>query len=127
MQIRLLFGITLTVVLTLQAAFSQAAAESVLLNQSSAAATAKAGSALGSALNSGGTKLGNQIQNATQPKPGSKVVTQTTKGTSQTRHIAKATGPTAKKSASNAASMVTSIQGGRVTHSSEAAAAPPHN
>jgi hypothetical protein len=73
MKTRILVGMTLTLALVvLQAsAFGQAAAESVLLNSGSAAATAKAGSALGSALNRGSKQLAGRVpQPVAQPAPG---------------------------------------------------------
>ena len=127
MPARILIGAILTALLAVSAAFPQAAAESVLLNQSSATATAKTGSTLGHALNSSGNKLGNQIQSLTQSKvvTTSKVVTHTQRA-SQTRRVVSAKTPAgAAKPPSNNASMITSVQGGRVTHSSPAA--PSHN
>jgi hypothetical protein len=69
----ILLGLTFTLALVvLQAsAFGQAAAESVLLNSGSAAATTKAGSALGSALNHGSKQLAGRVpQQVAEPAPG---------------------------------------------------------
>jgi len=66
MRVRILLGILCTVLLGVRAAFPQAAAESVMLNAHSAAATTKAGSVLGDALNKASSNLGRQIQ--TVPK-----------------------------------------------------------
>jgi hypothetical protein len=73
MNRRILLGMifTLALVVLQASAFGQAAAESVLLNSGSAAATAKAGSALGSALNRGSKQLAGRVpQPVAQPAPG---------------------------------------------------------
>ena len=62
MRTHFLAGVTLTIFLGAQAAYPQAAAESVLLNGNSAAATAKAGTSMGNALNRAGSKVGSQVQ-----------------------------------------------------------------
>jgi hypothetical protein len=70
---RVLLGLTFTLAfVVLQAsALGQAAAESVLLNSGSAAATAKAGSALGSALTHGSKQLAGRVpQQVAQPARG---------------------------------------------------------
>src|SRR5579859_3458900 len=113
MRARILFGVVFVVLLGVRAAFPQAAAESVLLNSNSAAATSKAGSVLGNALNKAGGNLAAKIQ--TVPK------STATSGTIQhaqapkTRSAAPAT-PTVSASAggsSASGSMITSIQGAR--------------
>jgi hypothetical protein len=128
MRARILTGITLTLLAAVPVAFSQAAAESILLNQSSATATAKAGTSLGNALNKAGGQLGGQIQSI----PQSKVVTaprlgaQTSQHATQTRHLAQAKAPAVPaKSAGSGGSMITSVQGGRVTRPSPASPATP--
>ena len=127
MRARVVIGITLLILLSGTAAFAQAAAESVLLNQHSAAATAKAGTALGNALNKAGSQLGGQIQNI----PQSKVVTtprlgaQTAQQATQTLRVAQAKAP-AVATKSGGSSMITSVQGGRVTHSAPTTAPPSH-
>ncbi len=122
MRARVLIGITLLVLLAVPAALSQAAAESVLLNSNSAAATAKAGTSLGNALNSASGKLGGQIQNI----PQSKTVTHRALGVhktqtaSQARQVAQAKNPPLATKPASGGSMITSVQGGKVTRS-----APP--
>jgi hypothetical protein len=81
MNRRILLGMifTLALVVLQASAFGQAAAESVLLNSGSAAATTKAGSALGSALNHGSKQLAGRVpQQVAQPAPG-----QTSPGTAR--------------------------------------------
>jgi hypothetical protein len=92
------------------AAFPQAAAEAILLNGSSATAVAKAGTVLGNTLNRTNSRISGDVQTL----PQSKVITHTKKPALQAqRHLhAPATITT------NEASMITSIQGGRVTYSS---------
>lgn len=127
MRARILIGIIL-VILATTAAFAQAAAESVLLNQSSAAATAKAGTSLGGALNRASSSLGGQVQNI----PQSKTVTHTavvghkTQNAAQPRQVARTKNPppVGAKPASGG-SMITSVQGGRVTHATQATPATP--
>src|SRR5712691_1261204 len=64
---RVLWGLTLTLVLTLVCipTFAQAVAESVLLGAGSSTATVKAGSALNSALNRGSKQLAGRVQRHT--------------------------------------------------------------
>jgi hypothetical protein len=72
MNRRVLWGLTLTLVLTLvrTPTFAQAVAESVLLGAASSTATVKAGSALNSALNQGSKQLAGRVQRHTlQPVP----------------------------------------------------------
>ncbi len=71
MKRRVLVGMVLPLSLAFlqPSAFAQAAAESVLLNANSAAATAKAGSALGSTLNRAGKQIGERVQQTVQPAP----------------------------------------------------------
>src|SRR4029077_7450057 len=61
----LLLGIALIAVLTPLPAFTQAAAESALINSLSSSSTIKAGSALNQALNQGSAQLGARIQERT--------------------------------------------------------------
>jgi hypothetical protein len=128
MRVRVLIGITLLVLLAVPAAFSQAAAESILLNSNSAAATAKAGTSLGNSLNSAGGKLGGQIQNIPQSKSAthSGVVVHRTQTASQTRQVAQTKNPppVGAKPASGG-SMITSVQGGRVTRPPQATPVAP--
>ncbi len=121
MRTRVLIEITLLVLLAVPAAFSQAAAESILLNSNSATATAKAGTSLGNALNSAGSKLGGQIQNIPQSKTvtHTSVVVHKTPTASQPQQLAQTKNPPPAKPASGG-SMITSVQGGKVTRS-----APP--
>jgi hypothetical protein len=116
MRVQILGVILFTFVLAVGAAFPQAAAESVLLNGNSATGTAKAGTVLGNTLNKTSNRIAGQIQTV----PQSRVVTHSSKRATQSpshRHA-----PVA--ASANGASMITSIQGGRVTHSS--AASPPN-
>ena len=107
------------ILLAVGAAFPQAAAESVLLNGNSATAAAKAGTVLGNTLNKSSNKIAGQIQTV----PQSKVVTHTSKrATKSPRHLLAPAPATA-----NGAPMITSIQGGRVTHSSATPTPPPPN
>jgi hypothetical protein len=62
---RLLLGMGLIAVLTPLPAFTQAAAESALINSLSSSSTIKAGSALNHALNQGSAQLGARIQEQT--------------------------------------------------------------
>ena len=96
--------------------FSQAAAESVILNSNSAAATAKTGSTLGDALNTAGGNVANRITTVTKgsvaqptsPNRGVKPVV------SHTAQNSSATSSTATKPSSAASSMIRSIQGGQL-------------
>jgi hypothetical protein len=117
MRTRILLGIMVTVLLGLRAAFPQAAAESVILNAHSAAATTKAGSVLGDALNKAGHHIAGQIQ--TVPKATSvsgKVqhvqAAKTRPAGAASAPVAGAAPSTSGKSASGK-SMITSIQGAR--------------
>jgi hypothetical protein len=103
--------------LAVRPALPQAAAESVLLNGHSATATAKAGTVLGNALNKTSNKIAGQIQAV----PQSKIVTHKAQRApqAQSHPPAPATTP-----ANAGASMITSVQGGRVTHSSTTPATP---
>ena len=113
MRAYILSVILFVLLLAVRVAFPQAAAESVLLNGNSATATAKAGTALGNALNKTTNKIAGQIQTV----PQSKVVTHKTQRAAQVQSHPPATATAPSKGTS----MITSIQGGRVTHSS----APP--
>lgn len=128
MRARILIGIALLLILSASAAFAQAAAESILLNSNSAAATAKAGTSLGNALNSAGGKLGGQIQNIPQSGTGApaKVVVHRSQPAGQRQQLAQAKNPPAAgtKPASGG-SMITSVQGGRVTRPTQPTPAAP--
>lgn len=121
MRVHILAGITLTIFLGVQAAYPQAAAESVLLNSNSATATVKAGSALGNALNKASGKLGNRVQRTVAEPSGINVIIERTPRTPATPAPAAAT---TTKPATTGGSLITSIQGGRVTRSSPASDAP---
>jgi hypothetical protein len=119
MRARILLGVMFTVLLGVRAAFPQAAAESVLLNAHSAAATTKAGSVLGDALNKASSHIAGQIQ--TVPKATATTVSGKVQHVqaAKTRPAGAATAPVAAsptsasgKSASGK-SMITSIQGAR--------------
>ena len=92
------------------AAFPQAAADAMLLNGSSASAVAKAGTVLGNTLN----KTNSRISGEVQTLPQSKVITRTKKPAVQAQSHLHAPATITR----NEASMITSIQGGRVTYSS---------
>jgi hypothetical protein len=121
MRARILLGIMFTVLLSVRAAFPQAAAESVMLNAHSAAATAKAGSALGDALN----KAGNNVAGKIQTVPKSTTVNDKVQHVqaAKTRPTGAATAPASASGTSVSAkpasgtssgtSMITSIQGAR--------------
>ena len=119
MRVHILAG-TLFLLLGVDAAFAQAAAESVLLNGSAATAAAKAGTVLGNNLNKAGSKTAGQLQ--TVPK--SRVVVHPSKPATHSTNRPTAPTAPAAPTVANRAPMVTSIQGGRVTHSS-AAHTPP--
>ncbi len=112
-----LAGITLVLFLGVQAGYPQAAAESVMLNSNSATATVKAGSTLGDALNKASNKLGNQVQKTTVEPSGVSVVIERTPRTPAATKPAPATA----KPASSGGSLITSIQGGRLTRGSSTA------
>jgi hypothetical protein len=124
MRTHTLAGITLTIFLAAHfagapAAHAQAAAESVLLNSNSAAATTKAGTSMGNVLNAASSKLGNQVQKTT----GQGRSIQTRGGKVTVVHHPKTpvqTPAAATKPATNSGSLITSIQGGRLS-----SAAPP--
>jgi hypothetical protein len=75
LQMNRLVLVAMTFIVTLvvlqASAFAQAAAESVLLNGASSAATVKAGSHLGSALNQSSKQLAGRVEQQTQPTAGS--------------------------------------------------------
>jgi len=119
---RILLGIMFTVLLGVRAAFPQAAAESVMLNAHSAAATAKAGSVLGDALNKAGSNLGRQIQTVPRSSTANVKIQHVQPRKTQTAAAATAPvvasgAPSSGKSASGTSasgtSMITSIQGVR--------------
>ena len=119
---RILLGIMFTVLLGVRATFPQAAAESVMLNAHSAAATAKAGSVLGDALNKAGNNLGRQIQTVpksttanlkiqhVQPRKTQTAPAATTLGSASG---APSSGKSAPGTSASGASMIKSIQGVR--------------
>lgn len=117
MRARILLGIMFTVLLAVRTAFPQAAAESVMLNAHSAAATAKAGSALGDALNKASNHLAGKIQ--TVPKSTSVNAKVQHVQAAKTRPASAATAPVAGSGTSasgkpaSGTSMITSIQGAR--------------
>lgn len=117
MRVRILLGIMFTVLLGVRAAFPQAAAESVMLNAHSAAATTKAGSALGNALNKASHNIAGQIQ--TVPKATSVSGKVQHVQAAKTRPAGAATAPVAAFGTSasgkraSGTSMITSIQGAR--------------
>ncbi|MGB9203539.1 MAG: hypothetical protein WCB94_06125 [Terriglobales bacterium] len=117
MRTRILLGVMFTVLLGVRAAFPQAAAESVMLNAHSAAATTKAGSVLGDALNKAGNHIAGQIQ--TVPKATSVSGKVQHVQAAKTRPAGAATAPVAGSGTSASAksapgkSMITSIQGAR--------------
>ena len=119
MRAHILYVTLFVLLLAVSAAFPQAAAESILLNGNSATAGAKAGSVLGNTLN----KTNNRIAGQIQAVPQSKAVIHTSKPAAQSRGNVHA--PTT--ATGNGASMITSIQGGRVTRPSTGPAAPAHN
>lgn len=124
MRVPILAGITLTIFLGVQAAYPQAAAESVLLNSNSATATVKAGSALGNALNKTSGKLGNRVQRTVTEPSGVNIVIERTPRTPATPATPPPAAATTTKPATTGGSLITSIQGGRVTRSSPASDAP---
>ncbi len=107
--------VVLSVLISAPAAFPQAAAESVLLNSNSATATAKAGTTLGNALNKTSDDLAGRIEKY----PRAKVIVHKKYRAPQSQPQTPPAAPTVAKA--GGASLITSIQGGRVTHSS----APP--
>lgn len=124
MRAHFLAGTTITILLAVQAAYSQAAAESVLLNSNSAAATVKAGTSIGNALNKASGKLANQVPTAVNhPKrtqsSGVNVVIERTP-----RTAAPATAATTTAKPATSGTMITSIQGGHITRPAVAATAP---
>lgn len=116
MRANILSVTVFVLLLAVRAALPQAAAESVLLNGNSATATAKAGTVLGNALNKTSNKIAGQIQAVPQPKIATHKAQRATQA--QSHPPAPPTAP------ANGASMITSVQGGRLTHSS-ATPAPP--
>lgn len=121
MRAHILAGITITILLGAQAAYSQAAAESVLLNNSSATATVKAGSGIGNALNKASNKLRNQVQQ-TIAEPSTMTVK-----IERTPRIpanpASAVAPATKPAPATGA-LIISIQGGQLKRSPDATSSP---
>ncbi len=116
MRPHILAGVVLTVLLLIQAAYPQAAAESVLLNSNSATATVKAGSALGKALNKASSHTSTQVQRTVAPSGMS--VTIERKPRTPAPPAAKPEPPSSSpKPASANGPLITSIQGGHVTRS----------
>src|SRR5262249_3795432 len=96
-------------------AFPQAASEWVLLNESSAAASGKAGTVLGNGYNRLGSKIAAHASKVQQTEP----VIHTKKRIGPSLHHFR--GPTI----TNTPSMIISIQGGRAVRSSSTAGLPP--
>jgi hypothetical protein len=117
MRARILLGIIFTVLLSVRAAFPQAAAESVMLNAHSAAATTKAGSVLGDALNKASNHVAGQIQTAPKSTTVTGKIQHVQAAKTQPAGAATAPGSAAGKPAAgkpaSGASMITSIQGTR--------------
>jgi hypothetical protein len=112
MRACILLGIMFTVLLSVRAAFPQAAAESVMLNAHSAAATTKAGSVLGNALNRASNHIAGQIQTVPKATTVSGKVQHVQ--AAKTRPAGAATGPgSASGKPAAGTSMITSIQGAR--------------
>ncbi|HEX8926124.1 MAG TPA: hypothetical protein VF786_10050 [Terriglobales bacterium] len=118
-----LAGVVLTVFLGIQAAYPQAAAESVLLNSNSATATVKAGSALGKALNKASSNLGNQVPRTVAPS-GMSVTIERKPRTPAPSAATPAPPTSSSKPAAASGSLITSIQGGHVTRSAPALSEP---
>jgi hypothetical protein len=121
MRANILAGVTLTIFLGVQAAYPQAAAESVLLNSNSATATVKAGTSLGNSLNRASGKLGNQVQQtvnhaAVQPSRSQQASGVNVK-IERTPRTAAAPQPSATGN-----SLITSIQGGHIVRPSATSA-----
>ncbi|HKS72017.1 MAG TPA: hypothetical protein VJQ82_02395 [Terriglobales bacterium] len=110
MRVRILPVVLFVLVLGVDIALSQAAAESVLLNGNSAAVAAKAGTVLGNTLNESTHTTAGKIQTVGR----SKAVANRRGTGSQTPLQTPSTG------SGKGASMITSIRGGRVTSSSTA-------
>jgi len=122
MRAQILAGFTLTIFLGGQAAQAQAAAESVLVNSNSAAATAKAGTSMGNALNAASGRLGNQVQQTIPHRhpvqSGVRVKIERTP-----RTVAQASSAAAKP-ATTGGGLITSIQGGHLSSAMPPPAAP---
>jgi hypothetical protein len=111
MRAHILAGITMTVLLGAQAAYPQAAAESVLLNSNSATATVKAGSSIGNALNKASNRLSNQVQQTVaEPSAMTVKIERTPRFPAKPASAA----ATATKPAPATGSLITSIQGGQL-------------
>jgi hypothetical protein len=119
MRTRILLGIMFTVLLSVRAAFPQAAAESTLLNGHAAAATTKAGSALGNALNKASNNLAGKIQTVPKSTAANGTVQNVPAPKTQPAGAATAPGSPSGTSASGkekttaGTSMIKSIQGTR--------------
>lgn len=122
MRASILAGVTLTIFLGVQAAYPQAAAESVLLNSNSATATVKAGTSLGGALNKASGKLGNQVQQTVTRPTAPPSRPQQTGGVNvkieRTPRIPVPATAAAPKSGTTGNSLITSIQGGHMARPS---------
>jgi hypothetical protein len=107
-------------------AHAQAAAESVLLNGHVGVAGAKAGTAMGNSLSRATSGLAGQIQNV----PHANVTVHSAPRTTPSPRNSSASSTTvtaAHAPSTNGGSMITSIQGGRVTRPSVSSPAPQHN
>ena len=128
MRAHTLAGITLTIAIFAggQAAYAQAAAESVLLNSNSAAATVKAGTAMGNALNGASNKLANQLPaTVAHPRPAHAASGVEVKIERTPRMpVSSASAATPAKPANPNGSLITSIQGGKVSKPALSSAQP---
>ena len=106
--------LSLFLLVTIRSVFPQAAAESVLLNGNSATAATKASTALGNGLNKSSKKVAGQVQTISPLKGPSKRATLSSTHSSAPAHTA-----------NERSSMIISIQGGRVTHSSASSTQSP--
>jgi hypothetical protein len=126
MRAHSLAGVILTIFLGVQAGYPQAAAESVLLNGNSAGATVKAGSALGKAFNKTSGKLGQRAQRSVAEPSGMTFKIERTPripAPAPSTAPATSTNSDARTKFPTSGSLITSIQGGYITHSSSSAAA----
>ena len=127
MRAHVSLGIAITVVLASGSALAQAAAESVLLNGSSATSTVKTGTALGNALNNATKNLSNQMHTVNHRRLGSqssavqaKKTVNRKQGLSPTKSAAAST-----PRVSNGSSLITSIRGGRLVPATSASTNQP--
>ncbi len=119
MRPHILAGVTLTLLLGIRTAYPQAAAESVLLNSNSATATVKAGSTLGKALNKASGKSGDQVQRTVEPAGMSVTIERKPRTPALPATKPAAATPPSTKPATTNGPLITSIQGGHMTRSTE--------